>query len=177
MSRLTTIDPNTATGEAETLLNNVQAKMGMVPNMTRTMANSPAVLDAYLSFSGALAQASIDAQLREKIALLSAQENGCGYCLSAHTAIGKMVGVPAEERDASRRGASKDARHDAALRFARAFLDTKGKVSDEALATIRAAEFSDAEIAEIGALVAENIFTNYFNRLAQPEVDFPEVEL
>ena len=175
MSRLHTIDPAAATGKAETLLATVKSKMGMVPNMTRIMANAPAVLDGYLSLSGALASSSLDPQLREKLALLSAEENGCGYCLAAHSAVGKMVGVPEAEIASSRRGVSSDARHEAALRFAQRFLDSKGGISDEDLAAIRAAGFSDAEIAEIAAHVSAAVFTNYFNRLAHPELDFPAV--
>lgn len=175
MPRLNTIDPEAATGQAETLLQTVKTKMGMVPNMTRIMANAPSVLETYLQMSGTLASGSMDPELREKLSLLAAQANGCGYCLSAHTAVGKMIGVPATELDASRRGESDDDRHRAALEFAQRFLDTKGAVSDEALAEVRSAGFSDGEIAEIAAQLAASIFTNYFNRLVQPDLDFPQV--
>ena len=69
MTRLTAIDPTKATGEAKPLLDAVQAKLGITPNMMRTMANSPAVLQGYLNFSGALAEDSLNAQVRELIAL------------------------------------------------------------------------------------------------------------
>jgi len=57
-----------ATGKARELLEAVQAKLKFAPNMTRVMANSPAVLEAYLSFSAALAS-GLPATLREKLAL------------------------------------------------------------------------------------------------------------
>lgn len=177
MPRLNTIDPATASGQADTLLTAVQGKMGMIPNMTRIMANAPAVLDGYLQLSGALAGGSLDPKLREKLSILAAQQNECGYCLSAHTTVGKMIGVSEDELAASRRAASTDDRHAAALRFAERFIEARGGVSDEALAEIRSAGFSDADIAEIGAHVAASIFTNYFNRLVQPELDFPAVAL
>jgi AhpD family alkylhydroperoxidase len=65
----------------------------MVPNMTRAMANSPAVLDGYLQLSGALTKGKLPAKTREEIALAVSQANSCDYCLAAHSTIGKMVGL------------------------------------------------------------------------------------
>ncbi len=104
MSRLHAVDPSTATGKTKELLDAVKGKLGRVLNMTRVMAASPAVLESYLGFSGALAGGLLDAQTREQIALLTAQANHCDYCLSAHTAIGKMVGLDREQIVASRAG-------------------------------------------------------------------------
>ena len=175
MSRLQTIDPSNATGKAKQLLDAVKAKLGMVPNMTRVMATSPAVLESYLSFSGALAGGLLDARTREKLALLTAQENGCDYCLSAHTAIGKMVGLKDEEIVDSRRGNGHNPRATAALTFARHVLEAKAQISEAELAEVRSAGFSDGEIAEIIAHVALNVFTNYFNIATDVDIDFPKV--
>ena len=89
MSRLHPVTPSNATGKAKELLDVVKNKLGIVPNMTLVMAASPVVLEAYLGFSGALSSGLLDAKTREELALLTAQENHCNYCLSAHTAIGK----------------------------------------------------------------------------------------
>src|SRR3954470_13315981 len=104
MSRLTQLDPEAATGRAKELLGAVKSKLGLVPNMTRAMANAPAVLDGYLQFSGALNKGSLPAKVREQIALAVSQVNGCDYCLSAHSAIGRMVGLTAEQIRDSRLG-------------------------------------------------------------------------
>jgi AhpD family alkylhydroperoxidase len=104
MTRLQLVDPSTATGKAKDLLDAVKGKLGLVPNMTKVMATSPAVLEAYLGFSGALSGGLLDAKTREQLALLTAQQNHCDYCLSAHTAIGKMVGLNHEQIVASREG-------------------------------------------------------------------------
>src|SRR5208282_3631811 len=88
MSRLPAIQTEAATGKAKELLEAVQAKLKITPNMTRVMANSPAVLQAYLSFSGALATGTLGAKLGEQIAIEMGEQNSCQYCLSAHTAIG-----------------------------------------------------------------------------------------
>lgn len=177
MARLSILDPAKATGKAKELLDAVQAKLHITPNMTRVMANSPAVLEAYLGFSGALAGGLLDVKLRERIALLVAQTNGCEYCLSAHSAIGKMVGLSASEIAQSRDGQGGGDHTTAALRFAREIVEKKGIVSDDAVAAARAAGFNDGELAEIIANVAVNIFTNYFNNVAGVDVDFPRVVL
>lgn len=175
MSRLLTVDPAAATGKSKELLTAVQAKLGLTPNMTRVMANSPAVLESYLAFSGALAGGLLHAKLREQLALITAQANHCDYCLSAHTAIGKMVGLNSEQILEARKGESSSPKTTAALTFAARVLDAKGEITDSDLAAVRAAGFSDGEIAEIIAHVALNVFTNYFNIAADVEIDFPKV--
>ena len=175
MSRLQPVDPRIATGKAKELLDAVKGKLGIVPNMTRVMATSPAVLESYLGFSGALAHGLLDAKTREQLALLTAQQNQCNYCLSAHTAIGKMVGLREEQILASREGDGGSLRTTAALTFAKRVLDTKGQIGEADLAAVRDAGFSEGEIAEIIAHVALNVFTNYFNIAADVEIDFPKV--
>jgi len=177
MSRLPAIQTEAASGKARQLLEAVQAKLKITPNMTRVMANSPAVLEAYLQFSGALAGGALDAKLREQLALEVGEQNSCQYCVSAHTAIGKMVGLPESEIDSARNASSASPRNTAALKFAQAVVAAKGNVSDADVAAVRAAGFNDGEIAEIIAHVALNIFTNYFNTAAQVEVDFPKIAL
>lgn len=176
MSRIQPVNDEQATGKVKELLHAVKAKLGMTPNMMKTMARSPAVLEAYLNFSGALAGGNLDARLREQIALISAEINGCGYCAAAHTAIGKMVGLSGEAISAARRGRSADAKNDAALRFARVVIVNRGQVSEADVKSLQDAGFSEGEIAEIVANVALNIFTNYFNEIAETEIDFPKVQ-
>ena len=175
MSRLKPIDPASATGKAKNLLDAVKAKMGLVPNMTKVMANAPAVLEGYLGFSGALSGGLLDAKTREQLALVVAQDNRCDYCLSAHSAIGKMVGLSDPQILASREGHGINDRTTAALAFARQVLDSKGQVTDPQLEAVRAAGFSDGEVAEIIAHVALNVLTNYFNIATNVDIDFPKV--
>jgi uncharacterized peroxidase-related enzyme len=151
--------------------------MGTVPNMTRTMAVSPAVLEGYLGFSGALGGGALSPRVREQIALAVGEANRCEYCVSAHTAIGRHIGLAEEELAASRNGASSDQRVEAALRFATALVERRGQVTDADVAQVREAGWSDAEVAEIVAHVALNIFTNYFNTAAATEIDFPRIAL
>jgi uncharacterized peroxidase-related enzyme len=175
MARLSAVDPTTATGKVKDMLDAVKTKMGKVPNMTRVMANSPAVLESYLGFSGAMAHGQLDQKLREELALVLSQQNQCDYCLSAHSAIGKMMGLTPDQIVARRKGDGSSEKNTAALTFAKKVLAEKGQVSDTDVAAVRAAGFSDGEIAELIAHVALNVFTNYFNVVTQVEVDFPKV--
>ena len=173
MPRLNPIHPARADARAKPLLDAVKAKLGITPNMMKTMATSPAVLQGYLEFNGALAGASVDA--RELIAIAVAETDGCDYCLSAHTAIGGLLKIPASDLDGARDVRNPDAKTAAMLRFARTVVDTRGMVADADVAAIRAAGANDAEIAEVVAIAALNVFTNLFNNVARTDVDFPRV--
>lgn len=177
MSRLPAIQTEQAAGKAKELLEGVQAKLKITPNMMRVMANSPAVLQGYLSFSGALASGALDPKLREEIALEVGEQNSCAYCVSAHTAIGKMTGLTDAEIGAARDAKSDSPRNRAALEFARQIVAKQGRPTDADVESVRRAGFSDGEIAEIIAHVALNVFTNYFNNTAQVEIDFPKIAL
>lgn len=175
MPRLRAVMTSDTTGKARELLEGVEKKLGMAPNIMRTMANSPAVLEAYLAFNSALAKGSLSAKLREQIALAVGEANQCKYCLAAHTALGKMAGLSEADIADSRRGASSHGKTQAALGFARKLVRERGWVGDDDLATLRSAGFDDGGIAEIVAAVAVNIFTNYLNHVAHTEIDFPNV--
>ena len=177
MQRLTAVNPAEATGKTKLLLDDVQAKLGITPNLMRTLATAPAALEAYLNFGAALSTGTLHAKFREQIALAVAQANSCEYCLAAHTAIGQMVGLNQDEILASRAAQSADAKRHAGLRFAQRVVVERGEVSDAEIATVKAAGYTDGEIAEIVAHVAVNIFTNYFNHVARTDVDFPRVSL
>lgn len=177
MSRLTAVDPSAATGKAKELLDAVKAKMGKAPNTIRTMVQSPAVVEAYLGFSSALGGGVLGAPVREQISLLAAQHNGCEYCLSAHTVLGKMAGLNADDIAAARHSEAADPKTAAIPKFAAAVIERRGAVSDEQFLRAKQAGLSEAEIAEIVANVALNVFTNYFNNVARTDIDFPRVSL
>lgn len=177
MARIAVIDPKTATGEAKQLLDAVQSSLGMVPNFIRVLANSPVALGAFLGLHGIAGAGLLDPATRERIALAVAEQNGCQYCVSAHTAIGRKAGLDTQEMLANRMGRSSDAKADAALTFARALVEHAGAVSRAEFDAVRAAGHSDGEIVEIIAHAAMNIFTNLLGKATQVEIDFPKVEL
>lgn len=175
MSRLAIPSVDTAPDASKPTLDAVQKQLGVVPNLFRLIANSPAALAAFTGFQGALAK-TLDVKTRERIALAVAQVNGCDYCLSAHTYLGlNLAKLGAEEIALNRQGASGDAKAGAAVQFAARVARERGHVSDADIAAVRLAGFSDAQIVEIVALVAENSFTNYLNEVAKTAIDFPVV--
>lgn len=176
MSRISIPSVEQSLPAAQPLLAAVQQQLGVVPNLMKLVGHSPAALEGYLSLNGALAKASLNVGLRERIALAVAEYNGCDYCLSAHTYLGLHVAkLGQEEISAARAGESSDARSNAALRFARSVAATRGQVSDAELAAVRAAGFGEAAVLEIVATVALNVLTNYINNVAQTDIDFPVV--
>jgi uncharacterized peroxidase-related enzyme len=167
-----------APAASQPLLQAVNKQLGSVPNLFRLVANSPAALEGYLGMSGALGKGALAAQTRERIALAVAEINGCGYCLSAHTYLGKnLAKLDDAEMAANRGGASNNPKADAAVRFAAKVTRQRGKVSAEDVSAVRNAGYSDAEIIEIVQHVALNTWTNYINEVAATEIDFPVVEL
>lgn len=176
MPRIEAIDPKAAQGKTKQLFEAVGQKLGRVPNLFRTLGNSPAALQAYLDFGATLAGGALRPQLRELIAVAVAESNSCQYCLSAHTAVGKMVGISDPELAAGRQGDSTDPKTRAALMFAKNIVSRRGFVADGDLAAVREAGWTETEVVEIVANVALNLFSNYFNHIAQTDVDFPTVE-
>jgi uncharacterized peroxidase-related enzyme len=174
MSRLPQIQPTNATGAAAELLAQVQQSLGVTPNMTKVMANSPALLEGYLALSGALSRGVIPAPVRERLALVTAEANGCEYCLSAHTYIGANIAhVDAEELDRARSGDSSNLHTAALLTFSDAVLRRKGSIDDAQLEAARRAGVTDGEIGEVVGHIALNVLTNYFNVLSEVENDWP----
>ncbi len=173
MTRIQQVNPAEADGVKKDLLEAVNGKLGMVPNIIKALASSNAALKAYLNFSDALSTGSLDARLRERISLAISQQNECHYCLAAHSALGKMAGLSEEDIIDARKGGATDSKADAAVKFALKVLETRGFVSDQDINRVYTAGYNDGEVAEIVGLVALNVFTNYFNHVAETEIDFP----
>ena len=175
MSRISAVDPATADAKAKPLLDAVNNAFGMVPNLFRVAAQSSAALEGLLGLNGALGHGSFNGKLREAISLAVAEANGCDYCLSAHTALGKGAGLfPADIAEA-RKGRAADHKTAAILHFAYALVETSGHVTDSDVSQLRQAGVTDSEVVETVANVIVNIFTNYLNHVAGTENDFPAV--
>lgn len=172
MPRLSVIDPEQASGDVREVFDG--PLKGKHLNIFKGMANSPAALHAYLGLAGALAKASLSAKEQEAIQLLVSQQNGCSYCLAAHTAIGMKAGLSQDQTVAVRQGVpTGDAKLDALVRFASNLYEKKGRVSDEDLAAVKGAGYDDGAVAEAVASYALAMYTNAFNIANDTEVDFP----
>jgi uncharacterized peroxidase-related enzyme len=179
MSRIPTpATIETAPSASQPLLQAVKKQLGIVPNLFRLVSTSPAALEGYLGLSAALGKGELAAATGERIALAVAEINGCSYCLSAHTYLGKNVAkLDDAEMAANRQGGSNDRKADAAVRFAANVARERGHVSDDDLKAVRAAGYTDAQVIEIVQHVALNTWTNYINEVAKTDIDFPAVKV
>lgn len=176
MQRLHSVDSDRAQGRVRELYDAVEKAFGSIPNAVRVMANSPVVLESYLAFGSAMGGVAIGEKLHNQVKLNTSESNSCDYCTSILCAIGPASGLSAEDILAGRSGEARDARTQAALSFAEAVLDERGKVTDEQLAAVREAGFGDGEIVEIVASVVLGCFTNFLNNVADTELDIPQAE-
>ncbi|NID15983.1 carboxymuconolactone decarboxylase family protein [Luteibacter yeojuensis] len=177
MSRIAVPALDAAPEGSKATLDTIHKQLGVVPNLFRLIGNSPVALTAYTGFHAALSK-TLDVKTRERIALAVAQVNGCDYCLSAHTYLGlNLAKIGPEEIALNRKGASSDPKANAAVQFAAKVAEKRGHVSDSDIKAVRDAGFTDAELVEIVALVAENSFTNFLNEVADTEIDFPVVRV
>lgn len=175
MSRIAVPTREASPAASQPLLDAVEKQLGVVPNLFRLIGLSPAALQGFLGLDGALAK-TLDVKTRARIALAVAEVNGCDYCLSAHTYLAlNLAKLDAAEVALNRTGVSSDAKANAAVGFAAKVTETRGRVSDVELQAVRAAGYTDAQIVDIVALVAQNVFTNFLNIVAGTDIDFPVV--
>jgi uncharacterized peroxidase-related enzyme len=175
--RIAAIDPDSATGRAKELLSITKSQLGRIPNLYKAMANSPVALEGYLHFRAALGGGVLTQHMRERIALLTAAINQCSYCVSAHTFRGQKIGLSMEELTSTQLGKARDQKTSAALDMVSALMSNTGKLEDSLFEKVKAAGWSDEEIGEIVGHVALNVFSNFFNHVAEPELDFPSAQI
>ena len=177
MSNIKLIDPATTTAEHQKTFNQIHNAFGTIPNMFKAIGNSSAALNSMWTSFEALGQGTLGHQLGEQLAVLVANINRCEYCLAAHTMLGQNAGLTAVQMSEAQVGKSSDMKVQAALNFASKIVSERAHISTHDIEQIKQAGFNDADIAELIAHVALNIFTNYTNVAMAVPVDFPQVEL
>ena len=175
MQHIPPVLPDHARGATRVLFDAIQKQLGGVPNIFRTLGQSPATLKGFLDFTAALSGGELSAQLREQIAIACAGANACDYCASAHTALGRRAGLDPDEMARNLSGRASDPQADAVVSFARKVVRERGRVGEAELRALRAAGLSESAIVEVIGNIAANLFTNYFNHIAGTVVDFPVV--
>lgn len=158
---------------AQEIFDNVNKKIGMVPNIYATIGNSANALGSYLAFQGAQAQGAYNAKEREAVALAVAEANGCSYCQAAHTAIGKMNGLTESETLDLRAGTSDNPRLSALVALAKDITLNHGRPSTVNVENFFAQGFNNAALVDLVLLVADNTVTNYVNNITGIAIDFP----
>ncbi|WP_285416103.1 peroxidase-related enzyme [Pseudomonas sp. efr-133-TYG-5] len=171
MSRIAPISLDTATDATRPVLEGVQKKIGFLPNLFKTLATAPVALDAYVQISTTLGKTSLSAKEKEAVYLATSQVNGCDYCLAAHSLFASKAGLSAADIVEARHG-----RLNAFAALAQQLTQTRGHLSDEQIASARAAGIDDKKIIEVIAIVAAQTLTNYLNNVALTDIDFPAID-
>jgi uncharacterized peroxidase-related enzyme len=146
--------------------------LGFVPNLYATLAFSDSALGDYLAFQNR--KSSITSKEKEVIHLVVSQVNGCTYCLSAHTVVGKMNGFTDEQILEIRQGkASFDSRLDALAQFVYTAAANRGTVSAEVREAFFAAGFSAENLIDVVLIIGGKTIANYLHGIVDYPIDFP----
>ncbi len=174
MTRIPVHTVDSAPEGSRDTLKALEAKFGKVLNIHGAMAHSPAVLETYAAVQRVLRDTgTFDGRTREAIALAVAAVDQCSYCQAAHTAGGKAAGLTEQETIDIRRGQVDDLKLGSLLALVREQTGNVGTVEDATWQAALDAGWTDAQLAETSAVVALNLFTNYFNHLVQTDLDLP----
>lgn len=156
---------------SQTSFDNLNKALGMVPNLYATIAHSENGLERYLAFQGA--KTSLSNKEKEAVNLVVSEVNGCTYCQSAHTLLGKMNGFSEEETRTLRAGRATDAKLGALVAFAKEVTAKKGRVAPATLDAFLAAGYDKGHVVDVILQVADKIAMNYLHNLTEVPVDFP----
>ena len=163
----------------QAIFDNLNNKLGFVPNLYAYYAKNETALGDYLAFQNR--KSTLRAKEREVVNLITSQINGCRYCQSAHTVLGKMNGFTDEQVLELRQGtASWDAKLDALVRFTASVVENRGKATPASVEAFFAAGYTEANMIDVVVVVGDKIVSNYIHNLAQFPIDFPvapELEL
>lgn len=162
----------TAPEASKPLLEGAQKSLGFIPNLFATFADSPATLKAYLQLSELLGQSDLDATEQQIVAIAASRENGCTYCVAAHTTIAQMGHVDPDTITALRNGTPLPSAKQEALRsFVNAVVNQRGNVSQQELETFYAAGYSQKHALSVILGVTMKVLSNYTNHIFKPELD------
>lgn len=153
----------------------LKGKLGFVPNLYAYYGKNETALGDYLALQNR--KSTLKAKEREVINLVTSQINGCRYCQSAHTALGKMNGFTDDQIIELRKGsASFDPKLNALVKFTAATVENKGKVSPATKSAFFDAGYDEANLIDVVMIIGDKIISNYIHNLADFAVDFPIAE-
>jgi uncharacterized peroxidase-related enzyme len=157
----------------QAIFDNLQKALGFVPNLYAYYAKNETALGDYLALQNR--KSTLSTKEREVINLVTSQVNGCRYCQSAHTVLGKMNGFTDEQVIELRKGtANFDAKTDALVKFAKAVAEGRGKVSNDVKDDFFAAGYTEANMIDVVIVIGDKIISNYIHNLTEFAIDFPE---
>ena len=156
----------------QAIFDNLEKGLGFVPNLYAYYAKNETALGDYLAFQNR--KSTLRAKEREIVNLVTSQINGCRYCQSAHTVLGKMNGFTEEQILEIRGGsASFDSKLDALAKFTASVVENRGRASQETKDAFFAAGYTEANLIDVVIVVGDKIVSNYIHNLTGFEIDFP----
>ena len=156
----------------QAIFDNLQKGLGMVPNLYAYYAKNETALGDYLALQNR--KSTLKAKEREVINLVTSQINGCRYCQSAHTVIGKMNGFTDEQIIELRKGsASFDPKLDALVKFTASIVENRGRATEESKQAFFDAGYNEANMIDVVIVVGDKTISNYIHNLTGFEIDFP----
>ena len=172
MSIISIHSEHTAPEASQAILEGAKAKYGFLPNLLGGLASSPAALEAYVTLSDLFDKSSLTPAERQVVILATSAENGCEYCVAAHSTVAAMLKVPDDVIEALRDGRPIDDERLEALRnFTETVVKKRGWADEENVQAFLAAGFDRAQVLEIVLGVAFKTLSNYANHLIQTPVD------
>ncbi len=172
MSKFTIPTRDEVSSANQGIFDNLKGKLGFVPNLYAYYAKNETALGDYLSFSGR--KSTLKAKEKEVVNLITSEINGCTYCLSAHTAIGKMNGFSDDQILDIRTGnAEFDSQLSALAQFTQEAVKNRGNVSDSTKEAFFSAGYTEANLIDVSIAIGEKTISNFIHNLAQFDIDFP----
>jgi len=158
--------------KARPLLEKAEQTFGFVPNILKGMAEAPALLEGYMTLSGLFDQTSLSPVERQVVLLAVSHENGCHYCMSAHTAAAKMADAPDEVISALREGtAVPDDKLETLRSFTRKVVKTRGYPEDSDIEALLDAGYTKQTVLEVILGVGMKTLSNYTNHIIDTPLD------
>lgn len=159
----------------QAIFDQLNGALGFVPNLYAYYAKNETALADYLALQNR--KSTLKAKEREVINLVVSQFNGCRYCQSAHTALGKMNGFSEEQILEIRKGtAGFDDKLNALAEFTLSVVSNKGRATEEAKNNFFNAGYTEVNMIDVVIIVGDKIISNYIHNLAGFEIDFPLAE-
>ncbi len=163
---------DTAPADARPLLDGASKQYGMVPNLYAKMAEAPTLLQAYLQVAELFSKCSLSATEQQVVLLTVSRVNGCDYCVSVHSALADMTGVPTEVTNAVRDNSPlSDDRLEALRQFTARLVEARGWLDEADTQAFLAAGYTPANIMEVILGVGQKTLSNYTNHIAGTELD------
>ena len=156
----------------QAIFDKLQNGLGFVPNLYAYYAKNETALGDYLALQNR--KSTLTTKEREVINLVTSQINGCRYCQSAHTVLGKMNGFTDEQVLELRKGsASFDPKLDALVKFAAAVVENRGNATGESKNAFFSAGYTEANLIDVVMVIGDKIISNYIHNLTGFPIDFP----